>query len=1403
VRQNRKGLSIFIVTVLIASLGLGLWWNARSPKIYAKEVFLSTEERVQDKIANNQTYTILEIVSNVENARIGYLVGGSEPVINDADATKEEKLAKMYSLEAEGLLTRDLNGTVEYPMTYTVDDTGEDYIERQQDLIDAGYEETMTTVSGGDTYTVTDGNAGNGDITYHYEKGVFANNDFWKKYVLGMEADRLDSLHVSVVTKTADTVSTEDINGADLVYISGRGAVDYTAHDLTEAAAIRLADRITASIDYVPCVIDYSVYSAVETAVESNLYKLSLVLLSQDIDAAYAEVVAQDGWSASTTGEIWQPVKNGMVVANSGHFVRGNVYWYAFNAGGFIRPRGGNNYFVSGDLISYLTTNAISAGFAEVVEAIDAENYNNSVNNSDRESMDTGSISPALAVQYIMQYDKGDGILYKSELKVLELEPCKEYSFDTDAKKAAMIAKWLPGYVGNESAVSVTCMTTAEFVGHNENIAEQYDLIYIGSNVGYFNTTTVNVNYGTHIEQRTYRQYNDTDMTGIIYSHVGDEGRVPYWGLIYTDASSTNKVNYRFPGNDLTTYKLKELKDYLDCGSPVIVADDFFTYRGTSSVTPSGSFPTSINGGKAVYSVGGRYVYGILDTSSYLYQFVMYALTGQDADLRKSDWNWADRAYKNFFHQSGATKDNLLSYVNQQKLYLNLTARPTEYNYTTTGTYSHINPASVTYLQPSGDGNYYLNYEFSISSLGVTDVAGQNFVCDLYIDVNNDGKFSKKNEWMDSLVITEISTGQTVERDKLRAGVAYRLRRGLPVEYMGCIAWELECTATNNDKICASATGYTVVQYPQDGQTQGTVGKEKLKILQITSADTTADNGDNSYYTWNNLNLQNEQANTSGVWGELLNNVPDFELNIETISTYGNDGLIARFKKNNDYLKEYDMLIFGFGDGFSDIRYDKLLNAIEDYAVNGCVLFAHDNTFTPIGQLVDYYGYEGVGYQKLAQNEYDWRGRQTAISGQAFMDFTGRTDSAYNVVQPSDGTANDLGNIGSRYISLYVRRLAGMDAYGVTEKGKATSRNGESIKKGTAQWQELVNLGKDIAFKPNSYQEETVPNTQGATYAQMREGTVTRSNSGLFCFKPESTMWLGLHTASYETWIYNGRTLYFQGNPEPPTEVHKINDGMITNYPYKIPDTFLAAATHSQYWALDLETDADEDGESDLVVWYTINDITTTGNSYTDDISSLSPNDAKNNYYIYNMGNITYTGVGHRSAKYNEQEAKLFINTMVASYVASVKDPSVTIVEDGATNASKVENIQTPFWDSDLEVAASINGGVVPVYFRVADDNIVIGSKQIQLVEFTLDEEAIELVIYDNNDQIVESDKLVNGSTYHVNIPISKLIEKKGESYNEFSISIKTVWNKSGKTSEKGPVLDSVIISKVRMFDLD
>lgn len=119
------------------------------------------------------------------------------------------------------------------------------------------------------------------------------------------------------------------------------------------------------------------------------------------------------------------------------------------------------------------------------------------------------------------------------------------------------------------------------------------------------------------------------------------------------------------------------------------------------------------------------------------------------------------------------------------------------------------------------------------------------------------------------------------------------------------------------------------------------------------------------------------------------------------------------------------------------------------------------------------------------------------------------------------------------------------------------------------------------------------------------------------------------------------------------TSAVRLNEGPVTSYPYQIGSNITIQSTHTQYYQLDLEAD-------DLTVWYALDKNAYTGSSYAD---------GRNNYYIYNKGNITYSGVGH-SAGLTTDEIKLFTNTIISAYRAGDSSVSIEVTDWDASAGS-------------------------------------------------------------------------------------------------------------------------------------
>lgn len=333
------------------------------------------------------------------------------------------------------------------------------------------------------------------------------------------------------------------------------------------------------------------------------------------------------------------------------------------------------------------------------------------------------------------------------------------------------------------------------------------------------------------------------------------------------------------------------------------------------------------------------------------------------------------------------------------------------------------------------------------------------------------------------------------------------------------------------------------------------------------------------------------------------------------------------------YLNAYDMIILGFGDCYEIKDTNGCVQGIRDYIAEGKpVLFTHDTT----------------SFSNDARETQD--------------NYSGYNHWGYD-------------------FNTTIRDVVGMDRYAVM--------NNEALKKGITldknNWQTAGYYYQALAYAQAN-------NTDLAYVPKSNKTKISRQNQG-FTYNDMTTY--GIKNTDYNkyTYLYG---LNYQSRYQSEMNVTQVNSGQITTYPFLIPETFQVSKTHTQYYQLDLNQDSDDDGESDIVVWYALG-----GTGY-----DISPNDVRNNYYIYTMGNVTYSGVGHSSIAGNETELKLYINTMIAAYGASPRAPKITLKETPEEDAEKLGTLYVSI-DDAINESVDGNNAVEEVYFKLKDTNLI------------------------------------------------------------------------------------------------
>lgn len=1175
-----------------------------------------------------------------------------------------------------------------------------------------------------------------------YYTGGFVNNEWFHRNVINFEENRTDEFKMKVITLTPAELNALQAANAmpefDMLYLNsgtqafpeqpgGAAMAQYGAdNDLSVSVRNELFANVIFSKK--PCIVDASIlYQRLGEAIESNstlentqIFYLSAMFL-QESPRALADQIVGLG-AAETAYPDKDGLLKGLYVDEDKNFVVEQVYSF-FSPASLV-----NAAFGDFTLYTEGQTEPISSGFGEVLDEIVSENANRLADTTAVYGQLPTNVSQATVVRHIMNYADRRQIEMKQEIRVLELQPCKsaENSYDLTEEE---VLSWIDdgSAAGQKAVVTIERMTTAEFIGRIEEINEVYDLIYIGTDKDY-----LNMKNGKTV-------FNDSDMNGLVYYHTGD---IRYTGISaagqldteYVNRDRANNLYYhnpvRYGGNDITAEKMAALQNFLNASYPVVVSDEFFEggsipldseavrvynadnfletsiqmtfgvgsdnldeydridhdinsftvkegyrltlygrddnmyyynhYDGPVSVASLGDFNNKTEAlkvefiGKSDYDINANINRNVIneeliDNSSYLYEFVNGA-----------------KSKANFY-----TRSEVKANSGMFRFYLNRPKVSIAEKFTANGT----KEANVYHVKPN-NGKYTLEYTFTIINEGAAS-ADAKYQCQLFIDVNADGKYAKQ-ENLDDITITH--NGQEVKYNELYAGREYKLVRDVPDGYKGLLPWKVQITQMSNSCVHNGVTGFTKL----DGLQQ-----EVLNILQIRKDG----NGDS-------LNLQTAIADSENVYHKLIYGgsidgveydgiEDDFDISVEC---YSISEINEMFDNGTVNMEKYNMLIFGFSDTYGNLS-QAAVDAVVTFIHTGkSVLFAHDT-----------------------------------------LSFTNHERGKVGLFNRDTGeTQEDTDAYNSYLLTQAVRSLVGMDRYGVKKIPGLAS--GDDIFEQTLLQNIREQYNKDVAYAPRSARTQSTGLVQGYTYSLInskndRGNRAETMNAYFYPYEtglsePFRNQYLNLnfeHVYFREDWASAGEGDVGNGNNAVTNLwVTKVNDGQITKYPYELEDEFMVPETHAQYYQLDFTSDEDGDGQSDVVVWYCLGYRTDDEGNKQNTIYSISPNDVSNNYYIYNKGSITYTGVGHSGPTTNVNEAKLFINTMIASYNAGIKPPEIEILSEGNANAARIDSIYR-YYDAvnkdeeEKNLSFDGEGTQEKVFFTVNDVNLVNGTRKISV----------------------------------------------------------------------------------------
>ena len=1175
--------------------------------------------------------------------------------------------------------------------------------------------------------------------------GGFYNKEWFKKQVLNLSGtsryesgsastagEQIDQLKIEVTTLTveelAKLVNPEeqayygvDLDNVDLIYLSGRGSYAAESVNMTSAATaltkmifgIKDTTGERNDADRVPVVMDYGFYSQNKMLAEEPnnnqnnkiLTQMALTILKVSDDNIAKEVASKGDayWNGQTAASL-----------SLGDSVKEALYDNVY-----LNDDSATPYVASDFLTDCKGTAAKVATFGAVLKEIQYENFLAEKNGNTSTKLEE-KITKASITRYILNWYM-HRVTVKSEITVLDLEPC--YDFDANLDKT--IKQFMGMGDTYTGKINIRKMASAEFIGKIEDLNEQYDMIYLGAKTGTMNT------------ENGKTKYNDTTMNGLIYSHVGDY--YDYSGESYNDqhrlqdASLNHKINdnsddknnksttYRGPGNDMNSTKYKELLQYVQAGYPVVIADVFLNDAKDAASTNT------------------------MDKNSYFYQFVQQIVSAKDATTGEYLY-WQ----KNVFAESQlleASSDleerqrRFCNYLNLSKLSVDWVTNisgerpyPEELSYG-----DNQNDPNQTYLSAI-DGKYQLQYIFTLDNRVASSVTA-SYDCKLFVDKNSDGRFLGSDAIGNNSNNSEELTGINVyirngdawnkvepinnngsAHYELRTGNVYKVMRQLPDDYVGVIPWKIVFYDNADPLVRTARSGYTAVQVQGE--------RKKIRILQLKS-----DNGNN----WDLANDGNFKTYISNLkdWDVQVDSVSVIELLRDRLHIYNiSDTDIENcYVKSYEYFQTYDMLILGFADSYR-FGYDYRWYDVSESQKDG-----HTNLYTD--KLSGARKNLAVG---RAVRDYIESGRSVLFT----HDTTSYINDMYSRRQYNDnGTAesNDNGWYWGYEFNKTIRASVGLDRYGELKeyyKQMVAWAPNDTERQHYQKYLDTLNTYQYDTLKiPNTdinlNQKEGLTKYAVARFLRKQLDSLQGNKSykgSLFPVNNELLYDAGFRgkywDAGWNKASYMLKGDYcLEGASPPALKATQVNEGQITQYPYLISKdeikeinqrkSLKVSSTHYQWLQPNMELDRDGDGRSDIVVWYCLSDIYDS-NVQSTNIYSICPNDVVNNYYIYTMGNVTYSGAGH-SRPDEGAEMKLFVNTIIAAYNAGVSAPRISFRDDNGYDMESIYVISDPANNTILKAADQGNirsteaGDVVSVKFVAEDANILSGNPQI-CVEF-------------------------------------------------------------------------------------
>lgn len=868
---------------------------------------------------------------------------------------------------------------------------------------------------------------------------------------------------------------------------------------------------------------------------------------------------------------------------------------------------------------------------------------------------------------------------------VLELEATNNFTYASDklcedgkAEGRAYFEKMFPytGYTTKDTFwVVVKGMSTATFVSKRNDLTSEYDMIYIGNNIDGFRTTHVNPNDENSKLITCYAEkYKDrnSQMNGVIYSHQG-----PF--VVFRTVSGKERTFKGKIGQSSNyTYFGDGKMDNISCsvGAVNLTKDDFkegsLRHPGTDITTVRGKHLRSyVTAGLPV--VVEDELYEDVKDESHEHDFSdgtitpkernttyfedikeneMYLfISNMDKNLLSTKFNYHSPKYANDATENEKHVKALKTIcVHRPKLTVEKLSTSAGQTFDSEALKKNCVFSSFS----SSDSLRQFTFKLNITGTDETKTYG----CLIYVDKNADGIY-KNNECM---------RRTSVKLKNSKANVSFNMNSS----YTGAFTWKVVVYDTDNPKMISSQIGYGSIPI-KEGET-----KKKIKVLHVKSSnyhsvnwseercDTINLGGKNVANPKNSPEFNTSNSDKSDKIISMIKEVSDYNIDVDWMQFLDFNKNISKLKADLLENNKYQMIVFGFADSYSPYKMsEETAKVIQDYIDSGkSVLFSHDLTGP--------------------QNHTEWKG-----------DMSGTWEKYHT--EPNTGKG----------FNFYMRDVMGLNRFQMNTKAKDEFCASNYTKHNYHYSKDWLPFGftySILIHNSNSYyathkgeQEKANKDAEDSEFWGPYKGLVTNIWSG----KDQDS---SHHSATIE-------------NGYEAKAVAKVNDGQITKYPYDLDeeinvkaentilgiDKYKVAKTHTQAYQLNVE-------DEDTICWFTMQDGSEKREKNIMYWYDASPMDGANNYYIYNRGNVTYTGIGHRgSSELTQFERKLFVNVFVSALRAGIEGPQPEIT-NGFNVTEKQEDgtetdVQYVYADVDADAEKEEFNEKENIEFYVTDDS--------------------------------------------------------------------------------------------------